>query len=310
MSLIIGSKALKYNFPNLDRECKDIDIICNTSDIQYYIDFLKPKDIKYNLPYSLILKDIQNKTDLFNTDNVEILISNDNALSEYQAYEKSENELKFASKETLFSIKKAHIHFPIKFQKHIKDYCLLYDELKGIDVLKDITKKHFSDTEERLGKLKTPSLKKSVKSFFDQSNGFVTSYFIHDDIHRVMSHYDSPLYERMQSNKDNAICDKNLWEKFSFEDKCKCVLEEAMVIAIERKLLPMIFGQGPHCTSDEALEWSMMRICTTLCSGWFRQFGTDNYFRIYEYVNKDYFVNFLQKYKNGEIKKIKSNVFA
>ena len=68
MSLIIGSKALKYNFPHLDRECKDIDIICNTSDIQYYINFLKPKDIKYNLPYSLILKDIQNKTDLFNTD--------------------------------------------------------------------------------------------------------------------------------------------------------------------------------------------------------------------------------------------------
>jgi hypothetical protein len=213
----------------------------------------------------------------------------------------------FASPEVLFSLKKSHINFPIKFNKHIEDYTLLYNHFNGIDYLDDLTKLNFKETEERLGKLKTPSLNKSVKEFFGQSDGYVKSHFVHDDIHRVMAHYDKPLYEMMQVDKNLAKCEKDMWNLFTFEDKCKCVLEEAYVIALERRIIPMIFGGGRGYTSEEALDWALMRICTTLCSGWFRNFATNNYYDIKKLSNKNYVEKFLTEYENGNIKRQPSN---
>jgi hypothetical protein len=209
----------------------------------------------------------------------------------------------FASKEVLFSLKSSHIHYPIKFKKHIKDFCLLFDYFHGIDGLAHITIPLEVETEKRLGKLKTPSLNKSVENFFGQSSDYVTSYFIHDDIHRVMAHYKIPLYEKMRIDKTLAKCDKSIWSDFTYDDKCKCVLEEAYVIALERKILPMLFGGGKGYRSGEAFEWALMRICTTLCSGWFREFATVNYFKIKDRMDNNYVEKFLTEYENGNIKR-------
>lgn len=304
--LIIGSKALVYNFPNMSREVKDIDLIAWKSDIDYLKNVLNPKSI--NLGKGIISFIDVNKIGFYNTKNVEVLIADDSvALQSYLRYEESRgkigNGLHYASPETLLSLKKSHIHFPIYFTKHISDYCFLMDQLKS-DLLSDITKIHYKEIENRIGKLKTPSLNKSTKEFFGQSDGFVKSYFIHDHIHEAMSHYEHPLYLNMQYDKTIAKCEKELWDKFKFEDKCKCVLEEAYVIALERKVLPSIFGGSKWVDHIDAFDWALMRICTTLCSGWFRQFATDNYFRIKEYFNGDYVLNFLQKYNDNKICRI------
>lgn len=302
--LIVGSKALKFYFPNYKREVKDIDIIGYSDDVNTLCDLLSPTEVKRG-KNTVLLKNISNKTDLFDTDNVEVLLAdNSSSLKKYMEYD---SVSLFASPEVLFSLKKSHINFPIKFNKHIEDYLFLYNHFNGIDYLDDVTKLNFKETEERLGKLKTPSLNKSVKEFFGQSDGYVKSYFAHDDIHMVMSHYDRPLYEKMQSNKYLAKCDKDKWRIFPYEDKCKCVLEEAYVIALERKILPMIFGGGKGFWSDEAFDWALMRICTTLCSGWFREFATNNYFIIKKLYNKNYVEKFLTEYENGNIKRQPSN---
>lgn len=293
--LIVGSKALSKYF---DVSYNDIDIIGSKEDSLKLINDLKPSRINQN-DYIVTLYDIV-KTDVYDTNNVEVLLSdNSKSLSEYLKINNSE----FASLETLFSLKKSHINFPVKFDKHIKSYSMLYDHFNGIDILSDITKINFKETEDRLGKLKTPSLNKKVDMFFDQSKNFVKSYFVHDEMHIAVSHYGYPLYEKMQKDLNNAICDKNLWNLFSFEDKCKCILEEAYVIALERKILPMLYGGGQYYTSLESFNWSLMRICTTLCSGWFREFGVNNYYRIKEYYNNNYVEDFLTKIDDGKIKR-------
>lgn len=306
--IIVGSKALLQHFPNINREVNDIDIIGNGSDITYLINLLNPEVIK-TTEYITSLINI-NRSGIYDKNNVEILNSDaSESLRNYVEYEnnnKIDSNIKFASKEVLFSLKKSHINFPIKFDKHIKDYSILYDDLGGVDILKDNTKLNFKETENRVGKLKTPSLNKSTKMFFDQSNGYVKSFFIHDDIHKVMSHYDRPIYERMQKTADLAKCEKSMWELLSFEEKCKCVLEEAYVISLERKILPSILGGEKWISNNDAFNWSLMRICTTLCSGWFREFATNNYFRIKEYYNEDYVYKFLTAYNNGEINRNKS----
>lgn len=298
--LIIGSKALTYHYPSLDRDVKDIDLIGYKSDIQYLINTLNPSKIKEGSGI-ISLIGIQNKSDFYSTDNVEILLADESeSLQAYLAFDSGERWLKWASLEVLLSLKKSHIHFPIKFNKHISDYTFLNEKLGG-DYLDSITKSRYRETEERLGKLKTPSLNKPITEFFGQSKGFVKSYFIHDDIHKAVAHYDKPLYLNMQRDITIAKCEKDMWDRFSFEDKCKCVLEEAYVIALERKVLPGIFGKSNWVSSNEALEWALMRICTNLCSGWFRQFATDNFFKIKEFINSNYAVSFLEKYNNNQI---------
>jgi hypothetical protein len=303
--LIIGSKAFNYNFPNQGRQYKDVDIIAYRKDVEYLIENLSPQRVVDNKGL-VSLKGIT-RTEIYDRDQVEVLIADDSkALRSYLDHCDANDYLKYATPEVLFSCKKSHIHFPIFFEKHIKDYTFLYDYFKGVDKLKDITKEHFKEIEVRRGKLKTPSLNKGKDNFFEQSNDFVKSYFVHDHIHEAVAHYDAPLYTRMQRDQSLARCEKNMWENFTFEDKCKCVLEEAYVIALERKVLPALYGGKKWFTSEECLNWALYRICTTLCSGWFRSFATDNYFRIKEFVNNYYVEDFLQKVQDGKIIKIDS----
>jgi hypothetical protein len=304
--LIVGSKALTYHFPNLNRSVKDIDVIGNSNDIKYLINSLSPEKI-IETKYLTTLVNIKNPNDFFNTPNVEILNSDESeSLKEYIKYDtqdgRLDNGLRYASPEVLLSLKKSHINFPVKFEKHIYDYNFLLNTLKE-DKLNKITKLNFKETEKRLGELKTPSLKKSTKNFFGQSEGYVKYFYIHDDIHRVMAHYDRPIYEDMQRSETSAWCEKDMWEEFTFEKKAKCVLEEAYVIALERRIIPMLNGVGQIVSTKAAFDWALMRICTNLCSGWFRQFATDNYVEIIKFFNTDYVKKFLEAERKGYIKK-------
>jgi len=300
--LIVGSKALKYHFPNLNREVKDIDIIGTKGDIDYLIEILCPERVVSTKWLTTLFK-IKKKDSFFNTDNVEILNSTGSrSLSMYLKHrENSEpflHGLRWASKEVLLSLKKSHINFPIKFNKHIIDYNILLNELKE-DKLRNITKLNFQETKERFGELKTPSLKNKTTEFFGQSEKFVKYFYVHDDLHKVMAHYNQPIYSDMQIDESNAWCEKSIWDGFEFDKKIKCVLEEAYVIALERKIIPMLNG-----SSKSAFDWALMRICTTLCSGWFREFATDNWSKIVDQYDKDYVLKFLEAEYSGLIKKI------
>jgi len=304
---IIGSSALVKRL-NITRSVKDTDVVGTSRELEFLIEKLSPSEVIRNEKHNCaILKGVQNKDEFFTTRNVEFFVSdNRESLQEYTKLENiDELTIGYASLKTLFSLKRSHIHFPIKFSKHIEDYCNLYNEVGGVDDLEKITKIGFKEAEARFGQLKTPKLNKKVSTFFDQSKKFVDYFFVHDDIHRAMAHYDAPLYERMQSDKTIAKCEVSLWNQFPFEDKCKCVLEEAYVISLERKIIPVMFGSSNEfVTPKEALEWSMMRICTTLCGGWFREFATNNYKEIMSMSNPKYLDKFMESVKKGKISQI------
>lgn len=261
--IIIGSSALVKRL-NIERSVRDTDVVGTSKELEFLIDKLSPIEVSLNEKHNCaILKGIKNKDEFFTTNGVEFFISDKrDSLIEYTNFENiKEFGIGYASVKTLFSLKRSHIHFPLKFRKHIDDYCALHKEVGGVDDLEKITKIGLKEAEARFGEIKTPKLNKKVSTFFDQSKKFVDYFFIHDDIHRVMAHYDEPIYERMQPDRTIAKCDVNLWNGFSFEDKCKCVLEEAYVIALERKIIPVMFGSSNDFMSPkQALEWSMMKI--------------------------------------------------
>lgn len=306
--LVVGSKALKYRFPHIDRDPADVDVIAFLCDVETLTKDLRPREVVEG-PGIVALKGIANRNEVFDTPNVEVLLADDSkALRMYLTYQSLQmgDEL-FASPEILYSLKSSHINFPVKFTKHIWDFLLLDSHFKGVDVLSEVTLNNRRETEVRLGGQRTPRLNQSVKDFFGQSKNKVRSYFIHDDMHRAVAHHNEPLYLRMQVDRDMARCERNLWEAFSHEDKCKCVLEEAYVIALERKILPALHEDSPTWhTPSEALEWALMRICTNLTSGWFRDFATRNYGHIRQMASESYVDEFLAKVQDGHISRVES----
>lgn len=184
-------------------------------------------------------------------------------------------------------MKRSHLHRPIKFAKHIQDYHRLKAKyFSQVDpeyftLLAERTKL----TKEKYGD-KTPKLNKSKDEFFDD---YVKKIYEHDHIHYATCHYDEPIYELLKSDSDSVWCSKKLWDQLLFENKIKCVREEAYVIAIERYLM-WKRNYPPKFAFDSALE----RICTTLTGGWFRDFAIENWPEI---RNHNY--PFLQKFKDA-----------
>ena len=93
-----------------------------------------------------------------------------------------------------------------------------------------------------------------------------------------------------------------MWEAMTRDQKIKCVLEEAYVIALERKVLPLMYGHtNVYTSSRDAFRCALMRICTNLCSGWFREFATTNYVDIFAAHNPRYVEDFMEKVDRGMV---------
>lgn len=184
-------------------------------------------------------------------------------------------------------MKRSHLHRPIKFAKHIREYHTLKERNKGAidEIYLALLQERTKLTKQKYGD-KTPSLRKNKSEFFDD---YVAKVYEHDDIHYATCYGDKPIYERLKLNKETVFCERDLWNQLSFTDQVNCVREEAFVIAIERYLM-WKKGYPPKYAFFSAVE----RISTTLTSGWFRDFAIENWSTI---VDCDY--NFVEKFKNA-----------
>lgn len=77
----------------------------------------------------------------------------------------------------------------------------------------------------------------------------------------------------MQDDPSKAWCSKEKFNSFFHSQKLQCVAKEAYVIATERFLVPKDW----NFPTKLAFYLSVNKICTTLCSGFFRDFAIDNY---------------------------------
>lgn len=210
-------------------------------------------------------------------------------------------EIPVASLEMMYSIKRAHRHSPRFFEKHVNDYNRLHKLFKGRDIFAKVTALRYKETAEKQ-KLRTPSLNKTAKDFFDDNVSNRT--FIHDQIHEVMAFGSRPMFERIKIDPDKVACSKEKFFLLSGEQRDQCVQEEAYVIALERAMIPMLFEGEKIATPSDAYKWAVMRICTTLCSGWFREYAVENYDNLMLRYDRTYVDKFLDAAESGRIKRI------
>lgn len=205
-------------------------------------------------------------------------------------------ELHVLSMKGLSLVKRSHLHRDLSFDKHITLYWKYLQHQRKFWTEEDrkFLKLRTDMTLERFPQLK-PNLNLTVDLFFDDA---VQKKYSHDYLHELFAYEDKPMYTKLQINPELAKCEVNLWNNLSYRQKVKCVAEETQVIATERFLVPKDWEYPAKAAYMKALQ----KVCTTLTSGWFRDFALDNYPSVVELFSKDKFNEVRSKLeKSGRI---------
>jgi len=127
------------------------------------------------------------------------------------------------------------------------------------------------------------NLEKSNEDFLENEvTLYVDKFMKHDDIHMLVKLDKMPAYYDLRHDKTKAKIGYDLFLKASEEQKINCVKEEAMVLALERYLLPQ-----RDKDQKVALLRAMNRMGTTLTKGWFREYVVDNFYQALDKIDTD-----------------------
>ena len=128
-----------------------------------------------------------------------------------------------------------------------------------------------------------PNLMQKKDTFFTDE---VPYLYDHDTIHEAVKHLDKPAYQYYMRDGEQVMCDKDKFNKLDKIVKLYGVLEESYVLALERSVIP--FNSSPR----KAFEMALMKVCTSITSGWFREFAYDNYFEVLNMYHGSYVEKF------------------
>ncbi|GBB84942.1 hypothetical protein RclHR1_11510006 [Rhizophagus clarus] len=191
----------------------------------------------------------------------------------------------------LEALKTSHIYWPANFYKNITDLHMLRILLdyNKVSTNQPLCSPQRDESIELMLKTRVKeaeiirgipgahiNLNMTNEDFLDsEDNLFVQRRVPHDDLHKLVKYGDLPIYQGLKEDQSKAWIKQSLFEKLDYQTKLNCVREEAMVIALERYLIPMISNN-----QETSYNLALARICTTLTKGWFRQFAIDNYPRL------------------------------
>lgn len=308
--IVLGSKALHINLStDVERFMRsDIDVVMSLDEFYAFVEKNTPYITKM-VPTSATKFSLRLKNTRTQHYEIEIalkgsalwLLDNHSSIASGNFTDDCGNTFEVANTEILYLTKKSHIHYAIHYDKNIADYTLLKNNVDE-NKLKEYMpyfKMRAQETKERINK-RLPRLNRTNKEFFDRSKNVVGYVFEHDDIHEAIKHYERPVYEMMKKDFSSAWCEKDMFHQLPHEYKIRCVQEEAYVIALERYI---VLRKGPQ-DHFEAYKAALQRICTTLCSGFFRDFAVDNYFEVLEAYSPHYVALFTQKLLGGKVRKL------
>lgn len=141
-----------------------------------------------------------------------------------------------------------------------------------------------------------PKLNQSKDGFFaDDSIHYEVE---HDDIHESVKRLDKPAYCYYLKDGEEVQCDKNKFFNAGREVQMSGVIEEAAVLAIERSLIP----HPGVWTPQFAWKFALSKVCSSITSGWFREFAYDNALEILKMYPEGYWEKFQQDRAAGLVR--------
>lgn len=259
--ILIGSAAYRDNY-------RDIDLICRNWEVEN-LRFPRHED-----PIETEVATISSFK--YNDTIIEAIVPKKGSWFELvEGYHNTEIcgiHVGVASVDSLLDIKKAHLILPIKWEHHINEY----------ELLKKISNKDTHETNSPLfiaarkfakSKQHTPPKLNVVKDEFFTSN--VKYVFDHDSLHLAVSYPLKPAYQAITSGE--VMADKAKWNALNYDEKLRCVIEEASVLALERAIIPHFYLNRGFNGVRWSYKHALFKVCTTITSGWFREFAIENY---------------------------------
>ena len=293
--VVIGSNAINYHIKDFRKKPSDIDLIITQDYVHSFISTLK--NVKIAKPIN------GGKKYFIQTDEqrYEIDIIQDNTkkkLYEYIINDKNsiiEDNFVYPSLDVLFSIKNSH-----KYKKNSPHFL---KTMNDIIFLKTLNCKIPNDFLELYKELENyfydyshPKLNQTKKDFFTDS---INYQYDHDDIHLSVKRFDKPAYQYFIKDGEEILCDKTKFFNCSKDIQLSAVLEEAYVLSLERSIIPF----NTEYKRKDIFDYALMKICTSITSGFFREFAYDNYYNVQELYNGDFVEKFNESLKEGKIKK-------
>lgn len=298
MLALIGSRALNHWLkPEDQRDPKDLDIIGTYEEIEAFTKNLKRHEkIKAQYPIN------SGKKILIKTENriieAELAWDNSNSLTLQQLIHKDgvkQNidgvDMVVAPLNILYTLKMSH--------RYLKDSPHFLKTMKDIQLMRKynatIPEEYQNFYKERQAiqyNYKLPKLNQSKDTFFS-GDGIIYEYD-HDTIHEAVKFLEQPAY--------TYYADGEVWsskEKFaqcSEEIKLYGVLEESLVLACERSQLAF----NPRPDDRWSFEHALFKVCTSITSGFFREYAWENYDKVIDLYNK-VGLNYVEKVDAGII---------
>lgn len=113
-----------------------------------------------------------------------------------------------------------------------------------------------------------PNLMQDKQGFF---NDAVPYKYDHDSLHVAVALGGTPVYTQYATPGQEVHSSRELWELLPHDLKVRAVWEECAVLALERAIIP--HNEDENVAFMMALE----KVCTSITSGWFREFAWEHY---------------------------------
>lgn len=266
--MIIGSKALILNGINPGRECRDSDFIVRPDEYEKIkADFGKRLVCEKPNRFGKTMFVLGHKPLEY-----EIAAEGTTGAALLDICDKE-----YADLDVLYTLKLSHRYLKNSpnFGKTMADIHLMRAHgAKVPDYLKEWYKARMKFTYN----YSHPKLNTTREGFF--KDDFL--YFDHDDIHRSIAKLDKPAFEYIKLDSGEVQCSKKQFLEVSEEIRLLTVFEESAVLAIERHQYPNDYKPNP----DTSFKFALEKVCTSISSGWWREYAWENYHKVMDYYNQ------------------------
>lgn len=299
--LIIGSHAAIFNKIHNGEEPRDTDVIGTFAELQSLIRELKKDALRETHAAGIGLQ-ICAPLDAshwhirdHNGWNYEFEIawpgSSGELLLKLEGAE--EGREAFASKEACLALKLSHRfkkdspHF-LKTMRDVQAY-----KAAGIVLTPELENLWLPQREAETYTYNHPKLDVSKGEFF--SGDGVRYVYDHDSIHETVAILEKPAYTFYMQDGAQVMTDKDKF--FACDEKIRLygVYEEACVLALERSQIPFDFKPDPRYS----FELALMKVCTSITSGWFRWYAWENYDKVLDLYNQLGTMDYIERFKRN-----------
>lgn len=294
MLILIGSQAL--NFHHNIRSDAQYDMIGSLEEVKEFKSSLK--DIIGSFPLGKIQK-IKTKKHTYNISIVKENTTNEELIKIVQNDKNSiiHNGMLVPSLDVLYLLKMSHRYLKNSpnFVKTMED--ILFMREKGANIPEEY-KDFYKSRQKETYNYGHPKLKVNKDDFF--SGDGIDYIYDHDTIHESTKSMPKPAYTYFKPDEEDVYCSKDMFFAIDEKIRLSAVFEETQVLAIERSQVPF----GDRVDPKRSFDIALIKVCSSITSGWFREFAWENYHKVQNMYNPNYVNKFWEDVENGIVKKL------